>query len=248
MHRLSLLDRASRIGVPSAATLSTLVFGVLVPSSGFAAPRRPVAVVELYTAQGCASCLPADKTLADLAARKGVIALTLPVDYWDYLGWADTFAEPAFTERQRAYDRRLKVREIYTPEVVVDGSREAPALDKDAIDATLQDAHGLQGGPRVALVKAGTGVRVTPGRTAEPHADVWLVRYDPQVRTVKVKAGDNKGKQITQRFVVRELTRLGGYTGGVRSYHIPKAADEGLSTLVLVQGVRGGPIYGVGES
>ena len=205
-------------------------------------------MVELFTAQGCASCIPADKTLADLGERKGVIPLTLPVDYWDYLGWADTFAEPAFTERQRAYDRRLKVREIYTPEIVVDGRREAPALDKDAIDAAIQvDAHDLADGPKVRLTASGERVEVSAGRVPEPRTDVWLVRYDPQPHTVKVKSGDNKGKSVTQRFVVRELTRLGGYTGGVRSYRLPKPTSEGLSTLVLVQGVRGGGIYGVGQ-
>ena len=212
-----------------------------------ATPRSPV-VVELFTAQGCASCIPADKTLADLGERKGVIPLTLPVDYWDYLGWADTFAEPAFTERQRAYDRRLRVREIYTPEIIVDGRREAPALDKDAIDAAIRaDARDLAAGPKVRLAASGERVEVSAGRAAEPRADVWLLRYDSQPHTVKVKSGDNKGKSVTQRYVVRELTRLGGYTGGVRSYRLPKPTSEGLSTLVLVQGVRGGGIYGVGE-
>ena len=229
------------------AALGIAALGTLTASAA-AAPRRPPVVVELFTAQGCASCIPADKTLADLGERKGVIPLTLPVDYWDYLGWADTFAEPAFTERQRAYDRRLKVREIYTPEIIVDGRKEAPGLDKDAIDAAIQaDGRELANGPKVALLKGGAEALIHPGLSPAPRADVWLVRYDPQPHTVKVKAGDNRGKSVTQRYVVRELTRLGGYRGGVRSYRLPKPASDGLSTLVLVQGVRGGGIYGVGE-
>ena len=79
------------------------------------------------------------------------------------------------------------------------------------------------------------------------HADVWLVRYDPQEHSVRVKTGDNKGKLVVQRYVVRELTRLGGYAGGQRTYTAPRPTAAGLSTLVMVQGVRGGPILGVGK-
>ncbi len=219
--------------------------GTLAPAAALAAARSPV-VVELFTAQGCASCPQADKMLEDIATRRGVIALTLPVDYWDYLGWADTFAAPAYTERQRAYARRLKVREIYTPEIVVDGRKEAPGLDGQAVDALIHDAgHDLAAGPRIQLLHAGARVRVSGGDRS--RAEVWLVRYDPQEHSVRVKTGDNKGKLVAQRYVVRELTRLGGYAGGMRAYAIPKATVDGLTTLVMVQGLRGGPILGVGR-
>ena len=228
------------------------LFGGLVGGTGRAsaasraAARSPV-VVELFTAQGCASCPQADRMLEATGDRRGVIALTLPVDYWDYLGWADTFAAPAYTERQRAYARRLKVREIYTPEIVVDGRKEAPGLDKDAVDGLINDAaHDLAGGPRVQLLQAGARARVSGGGGG--HADVWLVRYDPQEHSVRVKTGDNKGKLVSQRYVVRELTRLGGYAGRPRSYALPKATADGLTTLVMVQGMRGGPILGVSKS
>ncbi len=214
------------------------------------APKRTPVVVELYTAQGCAGCPEADQLLSDLGARKGVIALTLPVDYWDYLGWADTAAEPGFTKRQRAYADRLKVREIYTPEMIVDGRKEAggSSLDKDAVDALIHDgARDLADGPQVRWMRDGARVRVTAGRADAARADVWLMRYDPQAQAVRVKAGENKGKLVMQRYVVRELTRLGGYTGGGRTYAVPKPAVDGLSSVVVVQGVRGGRIYGVGQ-
>ena len=212
-----------------------------------AAPKTPV-VVELFTAQGCAKCLEADRLLEVYAARKGVVPLMLPVDYWDYLGWADTLAKPEFTARQKAYAARLKVREMYTPEIVVDGAKEAPGLDKNAVGALIvAEAHGLAHGPKVKLLRGGAKVRVTAGDRPAARAEVWLVRFDPDPRSVKVKAGDNKGKMVTQRFVVRELTRLGGYSGGARTYVAPKPQAAGLSTLVLVQGVRGGPIIGVGQ-
>ena len=225
--------------------LPLIAAGVLGGTPALAMARSPV-VVELFTAQGCAACPQADRMLEEIASRRGVIALTLPVDYWDYLGWADTFAQPAYTDRQRAYARRLKVREIYTPEIVVDGRKEAQGLDKDAVDALIHDAaHDLADGPRVQLLRAGARVRVSGGGGG--RADVWLVRYDPLEHSVRVKTGDNKGKLVVQRYVVRELTRLGGYAGRLRTYTAPKATADGLSTLVVVQGVRGGPILGVSK-
>ena len=138
------------------------------------------------------------------------------------------------------------MREIYTPEIVVDGRKEATALDKDAVDGLIHDATpGLRDdGPRVQLLRAGSRVRVSGGAG---RSDVWLVRYDPQEHSVRVKTGDNKGKLVSQRYVVRELPRLGGYSGVGRSYAVPKATADRLTTLVLVQGVRGGPILGIGK-
>jgi hypothetical protein len=211
-----------------------------------AAPRSPI-VVELFTAQGCTGCPEADRRLEQIGARKGVVALTLPVDIWDYVGWADTYAQPAFTDRQRAYAARLKVREIYTPEIVVDGWREASGLDADAVDQRITEAaRDLAAGPSVRVLRSGTRVRIAPGHKATGRSEVWLIRFDPQEHAVRVKAGDNKGKLVVQKNVVRELVRLGGYTGGVRSYPLPRPTETGLSTLVLVQGVKGGHILAAG--
>jgi hypothetical protein len=214
----------------------------VLPARGVAHPHaraRPPTVVELFTAQGCADCLKADQAIADLAGRRGVILLTWPVDYWDYEGWTDTFAEPAFSERQRAYARRLKVREIYTPELVVDGAREASALDAPATVAGSA--------PRMRLSQGGARLRVAPGRgRAKPvRGDVWLVRYDPRPRAVKVKSGDNRGKTVVERNVVRELTRLGAYTGVARTYAVPQAKEPALRTVLLLQAPRGGRVLAV---
>ena len=228
--------------------LVTLAAAGLCGGAAASAAPRPSVVVELFTAQGCTGCPQADRMLEDVGGRKGVIALTLPVDYWDYLGWADTFAKPVFTERQRAYAGRLKVREIYTPEVVVDGRKEASGLDQDAIDALVTGAaRDLAEGPRVSFLHAGARVRVTPGRAPAGRAEVWLVRFDPQEHAVKVKAGDNKGKLVSQRYIVRDLVRLGGYSGGVRSFTLPKPVDNGLSTVVLVQAAKGGRILAAAQ-
>jgi hypothetical protein len=232
----------------SAVAVSLGVAAISTPASAARVHARPPVVVELFTAQGCASCPEADLKLSQLSERKGVLALTFPVDYWDYLGWRDTLAKPEFTERQRAYVARLKVREIYTPEIVVDGRDEAPGLDQDRIDTLIKGApDGGQDDPAVRLLHGGMRVQVKPTRSGR-SADVWLVRYDPQQQDVKVKSGDNKGKTVSQRNVVRELVKLGRVSGRGHTFTLPKPAAAGLKTVVLVQGVRGGPILGVAQA
>ena len=213
--------------------------------------KAPV-VVELFTAQGCTACPQANALLGELAAKKGVIALTFPVDYWDYLGWADTFARPEFTARQRAYITRLKLREIYTPEVIVGGRREARGFDRAKVTEIVADALAKRRSPlRAVAIKDAQGrpTRVSLGRgAASGPADVWLVRYDPAERTVKVSTGDNKGKTVVQDNVVRELVRLGGWSGAARRLRVPPPAkpldpaEPPLKSVVLVQGVKGGPL------
>ena len=212
------------------------------PAAAGAAPSRPV-VVELFTAQGCAACPDANRLVDALADRKDVIALTYSVDYWDYLGWADTFAKPEFTARQRAYQRKLKLREISTPEWVVGGRDETSGAETDKIDELVKDAAGsLRGGPSVRLLWRGSHVRVDAGRVPAGGADVWLVRYDPAEQDVRIRTGENKGKTVPHRNVVRELERIGGWTGKTRTYAIPAADTKGLKTLVMVQGAKGGLI------
>ncbi len=102
---------------------------------------KPPVVVELFTAQGCASCGQADSYLAKLDEQPGVLTLAWSVDYWDYLGWKDTFAQPDFTDRQRAYDKRFGLRDVYTPQIVVDGAAQASGDKAGAIDALIRQAR-----------------------------------------------------------------------------------------------------------
>jgi hypothetical protein len=214
------------------------------PAAQPALARGPL-VVELFTAQGCDSCPQANAILAEVAERDRVIALTFPVDYWDYLGWRDTFARPEFSARQRAYMARLGVRSIYTPEAVINGRHEASGVEAEAI-GDLVDAEAAR---RVRLIRPsiqtiGQGSRVSVGSGsafAEP-ADVWLVRYDPVRRDVRVRGGDNDGKTVPHLNVVRELVRLGAWTGRARSYRLPAETAPGLRSVVIVQGAKGGPI------
>ncbi len=209
-------------------------------------PPTPSALVELFTAQGCEGCPQADLALGELARKKGVTALTFSVDIWDYTGWTDTFAMPEFTARQQAYVKRLKLREVYTPEIVVNGAAEASGLDKDAIGKLLTKSARMEG-PAVGVSHAGDWASVGAAGVPAQAADVWLIRYDPTPREVKVKAGDNKGKTLTVTNAVRELVKLGQWRGRAKRFDLPDAPSEGLKAVVVVQAPRGGPVLALGR-
>lgn len=226
-------------------SISAALFAAALSQTAAARERTPV-VIELFTAQGCSACPKANVLLNSYADRSHVLALTFPVDYWDYLGWRDTFAQPAFTERQRAYADRLKLRSLTTPEFVIDGAREASGSDSAKIDKLIESAGGdPEAAPRIHILRHGGKVRIGAGAKPAHGADVWLVRYDPSLQDVKVKTGDNKGKVVSARNIVETLERLGPWSGRARTYALPKAAPD-LKSVILVQGARGGRIIAVG--
>ncbi|MEO8926966.1 MAG: DUF1223 domain-containing protein [Caulobacteraceae bacterium] len=209
--------------------------------------RAPV-VVELFTAQGCSSCVKANAYLARLADRQGVIALTWSVDYWDYLGWKDTFAQPEFADRQRAYDKHFGLRDVYTPQVIVDGAAQASGDKAAAVEGLIREARRAPlKRPAMALREDG---RIAVGSGARPRGggEVWLIRFDPREQDVVVKEGDNRGATIPHRNVVRQLVRLGSWSGRPVTFKLPTASEEGLTTLVLVQPNHGGRVLGTLES
>jgi hypothetical protein len=208
---------------------------------------KPPVVVELYTAQGCASCVDANSYAAKLAEQPGVLVLTFPVDYWDYLGWSDTFAKPEYAERQKAYVAKLALHEPYTPQIIVDGRAQAPALKQDRVDKLVHDAAKASDDPPQIRFGQGRRVYIGSGRAPQGGADVWLVRYDPREQEVAVKTGDNRGQTVVQKNVVREMTRLGAWRGRPTVFRLPEPGEEGLKTVVLVQGARGGRMLGVGR-
>ncbi|MEO7026958.1 MAG: DUF1223 domain-containing protein [Caulobacteraceae bacterium] len=201
----------------------------------------PTVVVELFTAQGCASCGAADAWFDRLADRPGVIALTWSVDYWDYLGWKDSFAQAAFTDRQQAYDKRLGPRDVYTPQVIVGGAAEAPGDQPDDVEALVRRA-GRARVPAPGIVIRPASVGVGHGSAPKGGAEVWLIRFDPRRQTVEVKDGDNRGKTLQRRNVVRQLARLGSWKGSPVRFTTPPAPESGLASVVLVQSLRLGPI------
>jgi hypothetical protein len=207
--------------------------------AGCQAAARPV-VVELYEAQGCSSCPPANANLAAAADRPGVIALNFAVTYWDSLGWKDTFAHPEFTARQWDYAHAFHRDQVFTPEVVVDGRHDGVGADPGDFARLLAQGGDGAAGPTISLTDV--AATLSPGPSPAAPADVWLVRYDPRTLQVPVKAGENSGKTLPHRDIVRELTRIGAWSGAGEALRLPSPSEPQLVTVVLVQAPHGGPI------
>ena len=194
-------------------------------------------VVELFQSQGCSSCPPANANVNKLAQRPDVLALSFAVTYWDQLGWKDGFATPANTQRQWDYAKGLGHSQVWTPQVVVDGRTDTVGSKPGEIDRLIAVAARPTTAPSVTLAEGSASV----GSGAPRAADVWLVRYDPRTLDVAIRAGENNGRTLPHRNIVKQLVKLGRWNGHAASYPLPPAAP-GLATAVLVQGEGGGPI------
>lgn len=192
-------------------------FGLCLAASGMAeaqATSRSAVVVELFTSQGCASCPPADDFFADLASDPDVIPLALHVDYWDYIGWADKFADPKFTERQKAYARMAGSRMIYTPQLIVGGQDQIAGNQPAEVEALIQQHLDAAEGVALTLERHGDEIvirAVAPGAFPEP-VRVQLVRFRPE-ETVTIERGENAGRTVTYRNIVTSWQALGDWTG-----------------------------------
>lgn len=209
------------------------------PGARAASPRiranEPV-VVELFTAQGCAGCPEANRVVEALAEEPGVIALTYAVDYWDYLGWPDTFARPEFARRQRAYQSAMRLRSVYTPQVVIDGRRQISGASAPAVQTAVdEEASRRVFPPQIEFRESGEQVGVGSGRPPVGGAEVWAVVYAPGSQVVAVNGGDNRGQSVRHINVVRSLNRIGDWTGRPALYDLPTARATGEEVVVLVQ-------------
>lgn len=205
-----------------------------------AAQDRPV-VVELFTSQGCSSCPPADALLAELAGRDDVIPLALHVDYWDYIGWKDVFAMPGFSKRQKGYAVSGGWRQVYTPQVVVNGVAAAvgsrPMKVSDLIRKHAKDSSPVQ----LDLRRDGRQlvIRAQSDRPVRP-SDIHIVRYKPE-RQVDILRGENAGHKYTYTHIVDHWDVAGRWNGtGPFELRVPIKGNEPV--VVLVQEPRYGPI------
>lgn len=204
-----------------------------------AAAPQPI-VVELFTSQGCSSCPPANDTLAKLAGRPDVLALSFGVTYWDQLGWKDTFASPAFTARQWDYAHGLKHSQVWTPQVVVDGRADTIGQTPAQVEPLIRAAKSRRSGePAIEIQPDNVSIAAAAAR---PAAQVWLVRYDPREVQVPIRRGENGGRTLPHRNVVRDLTRLGAWSGGAARFAFKPPADPALRTAILIQASPGGAI------
>jgi len=202
------------------------------PPSGM--PSRPV-VVELFTSQGCSSCPPADALLREIARdRADVLALAFHVTYWDRLGWPDPYALPAATERQRRYVGISHAGTIYTPQMVVDGTRDVVGSDRAAVAAAIaQTAPVAAASLRVMDVAGHVRIVLGPGEGA---GKVLLIGYDTERRTA-VPRGENAGRSLVEANIVRGIDAAGSWTGAALDITRPRPAGELLA--VIVQGPDG---------
>ncbi len=195
-------------------------------------------VVELYESQGCSSCPPANANVNAIADRPGILALNFAVTYWDYLGWKDIFASPAFTARQWDYARASGRAQVSTPQVIINGRAAVVGANAATLAAAIRDNARAAAGPAIGLNNG----RVTIGATATATpATIWLVRYDPRNLAVPIRAGENGGRTLDHRNVVRSLDALGSWRGQAVSFAVP-AGNPTYRSAILVQQGKGGPI------
>jgi hypothetical protein len=199
------------------------------------AQDTPPVVVELFTSQGCSSCPPADAFLTDLAhQRRDVLALAFHVTYWDYIGWKDPYSLDAATARQREYARHLGTDGVYTPQMVVDGSKGFVGSDRhEGLDAI---AGAAAKSVPVALARDAGGLVVTVGFGAGT-ARVLLVGFDSSHDT-PVGRGENSGRTLRETNVVRSLTPIGAWTGAALTLHTSPQAGEGFAVLLQAEDGR----------
>jgi len=215
------------------------ILALLWAGSAQAADAVHPEVVELFQSQGCSTCPPADANVMALADRPDILTLSFAVTYWDQLGWKDTFASPVFTARQWDYAHGLGHSGVFTPQVVVNGRRDGVGTDAAQLRALLVAGDRGAGGP--ALVVRGGRVMVGAGKAPVGGADVWLTRYDPRIVMVPIQRGENAGRTLPHRNVVRALVRLGRWDGAAKAFALPPTSP-GLLNAILVQAGRGGPI------
>ena len=208
---------------------------VLAPLAGRTeGPERPI-VVELFTSQGCSSCPPADALLRELArSRSDVLALAFHVTYWDRLGWPDPYALPASTERQRGYARISHTGGLYTPQMVVDGTRDVVGSDRAAVQAALRAARA-EAVVAVRVFADGAEARIDMGAGAGAGR-VWLIGYDTE-RVTAVARGENAGRRLVEANIVRGVTLAGEWTG--QALRLALARPNGERLAVIVQAADG---------
>jgi len=195
----------------------------LKPLSGLTT-ATPV-VLELFTAEGCTSCLPADSNVNAWAGRRTVLVLTYHVDYWDYIGWRDTKADAAFAARQQGYMTALRHNMVYTPQLVIGGSDDELGVDKEGVATALADSRHIAGMIPLRWLKDQEGHLLIdlPMTAIDKPATLWLITYRRQVET-EIMAGENAGKRLTSLNVVRSVEKLGTWSG--LAMHLPVSLNR----------------------
>jgi hypothetical protein len=238
-----------------------LVAGLLIATFAAAQAAEPRALIELFTSQGCSSCPPADKLLGEFSADPSVVALSVPIDYWDYLGWKDTLANPGHSARQRAYAHLRGDRQVYTPQIVVNGAAHALGSDHAAIEhaiALTDQKPGVMSLPvLISMGSSGLNVQVDAAKSDHAAGEVWLCPL-MKAAQVSIERGENRGRTITYHNVVRNWVKLGDWTGTKMNWNVPiseiEASDADAAAVMVQEGshdkpgiVLGAAYYSLGQ-
>jgi hypothetical protein len=204
--------------------------------AGSFTPNKINFVIELFTSQGCSFCPRADQLLASMARAPDVVAVSYPVDYWDYIGWQDTLASPANTARQKAYAAARGERQVYTPQVIVNGVTGVAGGNRNEIEQAIDDSKGRDGALSVPmqLSQADGHYLVEVAKGDGGPAGVFALRV-ARVITVHIQRGENAGRIVTYTNVVRAIKKLGEWTGDSATFDMSTAAPDGEGFVVLVQ-------------
>jgi hypothetical protein len=248
MRRISLAAVLVALGAASS-------IGSSAAQSPPAAAKHGNTVLELFTSQGCSSCPPADVLLGRLMERRGVLTLSFSVDYWDYLGWHDTLASAANSQRQREYARARGDGAVYTPQVVVDGMLHVNGADEKAIDHAMAAAQARLAGVQVPVAIRAEGdtliidIGAAPAQSDMRSGTVWLA-IAKEAETVAVGRGENRGRELTYHHPVRELTPIGMWKGEPMTLRLPLKdlkTTGGDCVVTMLQVENSGPILGAAE-
>ncbi len=194
-------------------------------------------VLELYQSQGCSSCPPANAALNAVAEQPGVIALSFAVTYWDRLGWKDVFADKAYTQRQYDYAHALGNANVYTPQIVINGKTAITGIKRGELAQSIKASRPVSGGPSINIDKGNVAIGKGSG-----SANVWLIRYDPRTHNVAIRSGENGGRALPHKNIVRSLEKLGTWNGAATNFKLPAATASQLKTVIIVQRAGAGAI------
>ncbi|WP_435141620.1 DUF1223 domain-containing protein [Pseudopelagicola sp. nBUS_19] len=220
--------------------LSVLV-SVLLMLSGIAFAKDRSVVVELYSSQGCSACPPADAYFQkELAGRSDIIALSLHVDYWDYIGWKDSFADPSFTARQKLYAKAAGHRTVYTPQMIVNGEHHVVGTHPDQIEKLIRSQKKMRSLVDLSISKSGDDLFINATSGTLSSMQIHVVRYKPKER-VDVKRGENAGRVLTYGNIVEDWEVISDWDGQA-PLELKTKVQGDAPIVVLVQEENGGII------
>ncbi|MBO6898876.1 MAG: DUF1223 domain-containing protein [Shimia sp.] len=225
------------IGIRTSGALAALWLSLASPAL---AEVKPV-VVELYTSQGCSSCPPADAYFhKQLSGRDDVIALAFHVDYWDYIGWKDIHADPAYTQRQHTYARAAGHRSVYTPQMIVNGKDHVVGTHPNKVEGLIKTHLKGSSAVDLSITREGNQLRIKASASKQAPMQVHVIRYK-EAEKVSIKRGENAGRVLTYSNIVFEWETVKNWNGrNDLSTNVPVTGDAPI--VVLIQHENGGPI------